>query len=177
MLIIMTGLPGTGKSTLAQAIANALDAIVLDKDRVRAALFPTDAIEYSTAQDDFCVDVMLQTDAYLCKREPARPIILDGRTFSRRYQVEVVVEAAKQMQTPFKLIECVCRDATAFARLAHDAETGVHPAQNRDAALYHAVKARFEPITIPHLTVDTDDPLDVCLDACLRYLRGSQVAS
>ena len=66
------------------------------------------------------------------------------------------------MRTPLKLIECVCSDATALARLAHDIETGAHPAQNRDATLYHAIKAHFEPITIPHLTVDTDEPLE-CL--------------
>lgn len=176
MLIVMAGLPGTGKSTLARALADALDAIVLDKDRVRAALFPPDAIEYSTAQDNFCVDVMLQTAAYLLKqdatrRATCRPIILDGRTFSRRYQVQAVIEAAQRMQTPFKFIECVCSDATALKRLARDAETNIHPARNRDATLYHAVKARFEPLTIPHLTVDTGEPLGVCLDACLRHLN------
>ena len=170
MLIVMVGLPGTGKSTLARAITDAIDAIVLDKDRVRAALFPPDTIEYSTAQDDFCVDVMLQTAAYLLQCKSARPVILDGRTFSRRYQVEAVVEAAQRMQTPLKLIECVCSDATALARIAHDAETGTHPAQNRDAVLYHAVKARFEPITVSHLTVDTDDPLEACIRVCLCYL-------
>ena len=170
MLVVMAGLPGTGKSTLAQALADALPALVLDKDRVRAALFPSDAIEYSTAQDDFCVDVMLQTAAHLLHRAPNRYIILDGRTFSRRYQIDTVVQAAERMQTPLKLIECVCSEAAALARLVRDAETGVHPATNRDAYLYHAVKARFEPLTMPHLTVDTDNPPESCLDACLPYL-------
>ena len=170
MLIVMAGLPGTGKSTLARALANALDAIVLDKDRVRAALFSPDAIEYSAAQDDFCVEVMLQTARYSLQQNPARPIILDGRTFSRRYQIGTVVEAAHRMQPSIKLIQCVCSDTTALARLARDIENSAHPAQNRDAILYHAVKARFEPITIPHLTVDTDDPLEACIRACLCYL-------
>jgi predicted kinase len=40
MLIAMAGLPGSGKSTLATCLEPRLGAVVLDKDRVRAALFP-----------------------------------------------------------------------------------------------------------------------------------------
>jgi predicted kinase len=54
MLIAMAGLPGTGKSTLAHHLADACASIVLDKDSIRAALFPIDQVEYSTRQDDFC---------------------------------------------------------------------------------------------------------------------------
>ncbi len=35
MLIVMVGLPGTGKSTLAKALARALPGLVLNKDRAR----------------------------------------------------------------------------------------------------------------------------------------------
>ena len=171
MLIVMAGLPGTGKSTLAQALAEALPAVVLDKDRVRSALFPPQAIEFSAAQDDFCIDVMLQTAAYLLHRDAHRRIILDGRTFSRRDHVETVVRAAVHLHTPLKLIHCVCRDETALERLAQDRASGSHPAANRDAQLYFTIKARFEPLTIPHLVVDTTNPLETCLAICLDYLN------
>ena len=46
LLIAMAGLPGTGKSTLAAALAEALPAVVLDKDKLRAGLIPPDKIEY-----------------------------------------------------------------------------------------------------------------------------------
>ena len=173
MFIVMAGLPGAGKSTFARALAEALHAFVLDKDRVRAALFSPDAIEYATTQDDFCVDVMLQTAAYLLRSDPHRRVILDGRTFSRRYQIDAVLQATARLQTPLKLIHCVCRDETALTRLAQDRASGDHPATNRDAQLYHAVKARFEPLTIPHLVVDTDNPFDTCLSACLHFLNES----
>jgi predicted kinase len=64
MLIAMAGLPGTGKSTLAHHLAHALAAIVLDKDVIRAALFPPAWVEYSTEQDDFCMSVMFRVSAY-----------------------------------------------------------------------------------------------------------------
>jgi predicted kinase len=39
-LVIMAGLPGTGKSTISRVLAAEVGGLVLDKDNVRAALFP-----------------------------------------------------------------------------------------------------------------------------------------
>lgn len=172
MLIAMAGLPGTGKSTLARALARRLDGAVLDKDRVRAALFPPALIEYSRPQDDLCFEVLLQAAGYLLDRHPDLPVLLDGRTFSRHVQVTRVVDAAVGMRTPFKLLLCTCAETTALARLARDRERGTHPAHNRDAALYHRIRARFEPITVPHHVVNTDQPLETCVAHALRYLTS-----
>jgi len=69
MIVIMAGLPGTGKSTLARALAQRLPGTVLDKDAIRAALFQPPHVEYSLAQDDFCQEIMLQTAAYLLAKD------------------------------------------------------------------------------------------------------------
>ena len=88
MLIAMAGLPGTGKSTLATALADALPAVVLDKDKLRTGLIPAEKIEYSRAQDDYVFELLLKAAEYNLNR--GRHVILDGRTFTRRYQVERV---------------------------------------------------------------------------------------
>src|SRR5689334_14318867 len=108
MLIAMAGLPGTGKSTLAQQIARALSGAVLDKDTLRAVLFPPALIEYSTEQDDFCMSLLFQTAGYILRKDPHQYVILDGRTYSRRYQVEAVKEVAARLKTQLKIIECIC---------------------------------------------------------------------
>ena len=65
MIVAMAGLPASGKSTVARLLATRLPAVLLDKDAVRGALFPSAEIDYSTAQDDLCVDVMLQVAGHL----------------------------------------------------------------------------------------------------------------
>jgi len=171
MLIAMAGLPGTGKSTLGRLLADACNAIVLDKDAIRAALFPIDLIEYSTRQDDFCMSIMFQVASYIIRNDPSRHVMLDGRTFSRKYQVAALEQLAEELEVPLKIIECICSDETARQRLeAKGKMEAKHIAANRDYALYLSIKARFEPIRQPKLVVNTDDDLAHCLASCLTYL-------
>lgn len=171
MLIAMAGLPGTGKSTLGRLLASARAAIVLDKDTIRAALFPMQLIEYSTRQDDFCMSIMFQLATYMIRDNPSLHIILDGRTFSRTYQVAALEQVAKELAVPLKIIECTCSDETARQRLAHRGNGAEkHLAANRDYTLYLSIKAHFEPIREPKLVINTDDDLAQCLALCLDYL-------
>ena len=115
MLVAIAGLPGTGKSTLARELIEVLqargtDALILDKDDVRASLFRPEDVVYSRDQDDLCVDIMLQVAGYLLHHAPDRIVILDGRTFSRRGQVETVIHAAADLAVPLVFIECHCTE-------------------------------------------------------------------
>src|SRR5712671_1739286 len=145
MIILMAGLPGTGKSTVARVLAKETAGCVLSKDEIRAALFAPDDIEYSTTQDDFCMEIMLQAASFLLRKDPNRKIFLDGRTFSRRYQIDRVLQFADELAQPWTIIECTCSEESARRRL--DVADPSHPANNRTFALYLEVKARFEPIT------------------------------
>ncbi|HWH58989.1 MAG TPA: ATP-binding protein [Terriglobales bacterium] len=167
MLILMAGLPGTGKSTLSRALAAELGGTVIDKDRVRRALFDPPDIEYSTEQDEFCMRVMLKVAGYLFRKDPERKVFLDGRTFSRSYQLVRATGYANALGQPWRILECICGEGTARTRLELDAS---HPATNRDFALYLEVRARFEEISLPKTVIDTDQPLEVCLQQAKRAL-------
>lgn len=169
MLILMAGLPGTGKSTLSRALAAELGGTVLDKDVIRAALFPPADIEYSTEQDEFVMRVMLKVAGYIFRKYPARYVFLDGRTFSRRYQLDRATGYAEAIGQPWLIIECVCTEESAKKRLSED---GSHLAANRNVSLYLEVKARFEEITLPKVVIDTDRPLHECVEAARASLTA-----
>jgi predicted kinase len=171
MIILMAGLPGTGKSTLAGELATRTSGRVLNKDAIRHAIFSVEEIEYSSRQDDFCSAIMLETAGYLLQQQPTRFVFLDGRPFSRRYQINDVIAAAATLQQPWRIIECVCTDETARHRLEKDAAAGTHQAGNRDYQLYLDVKSRYEAITHPKAVIDTDRALEVCIQRGLDALR------
>jgi predicted kinase len=170
--VIFAGLPGTGKSTLARVMAERLGAAVLDKDRVRGALFPGALTDYSAEQDQLCMRAMVEAAAYLTERRRVKYIFFDGRTFSKQAQIEEVLLAAERAGARWRILHVTCADAVAEERLAaHDPS---HPAQNRDPALYRRIKQHFEPILQAKLEVDTTLGIDRQLEAVEAYLAGKE---
>jgi predicted kinase len=172
VIVAMAGLPGAGKSTLAHALAGQLGAVLLDKDRIRAGLFPPSHVQYSREQDDFCVDVMYRTAGWLLRRDPSMVVILDGSTYTRAARVLELRQLAATLGAALRLIECVCRHELAEARIDDDRAAGRHPAANRDAALHRSIRATADPISPPKLVVDTGRPVAVCLAECLPYMAA-----
>jgi len=173
VLIVMAGLPGSGKSTLAARLARELGAVVLDKDRVRAALFPPAVLDYSDAQDDLCMTAIYRAAVLVLAADPRRIVVIDGRTFLRPGQVRGLEEATAALRESPRFIECICDDETVRQRLERDLSGGGHPAGNRTVALHQTLKAAAEPLTFPHLIIDTGRlALDECMRRCLHYLRN-----
>jgi adenylylsulfate kinase len=168
--VLLAGLPATGKSTLANALAHQLNSCaVLDKDRVRDVLFPGPMTDYTTEQDNLCGRAMIDAASYMTRQGLADFIFFDGRTFSRTAQIDEVVSAAEAAGAEWRILHLTCSDEIAEARLR--AQQRDHPARNRDAALYYRVKAAFEPILRPKLDLDTSSGIEALLPQALVYLR------
>jgi len=178
MIVQLAGLPCTGKSTVAAALRDHLGpaCLVLDKDRVRHAIYGTGHVEYSRSQDDFVVGLLHQAAARHLSEHPCATVILE-RTCTRAYQIADVTSLTARIGQPLAIIECVCPDHVARARLASDHRRGEHPAANRDFALYQELKATAEPITIPTLRLRTDTPPARSVARVLDYLGMNHAAT
>ena len=89
-IIALAGLPASGKSAVAVRLHKALDSVLLDKDRVRDFLFQQ-YVDYSNAQNDLCVEMMYETASYLLSKDEAPVVIIDGRSYSKKSQIETLI--------------------------------------------------------------------------------------
>ncbi len=151
-VVVLAGLPGTGKSTLAARLAEALEAPLFDKDRVREALFGPRHVRYERAQDDFVVASLVAAADHAARSALARFAVLDGRTFSAAGQLEALRAELAARGLGERTIELTADARTARARLA--AQRG-HPALNRGPELHDALAARAVAVPGPKLVLDS----------------------
>ena len=113
---------------------------------------------------------MIEAATYMTSRHLVSYILFDGRTFSRSAQIEEVIAKAAATGAGWRILHLSCSDAVAEARLG--APDPNHPATNRDIALYHRVKAAFEPIMREKLDLDTSNGVDSVLPQALAHLQA-----
>ena len=166
-VIVLAGLPGAGKSTLARALASRLGtARVLDKDMVRDALFgPCDG---SATESQVSVSAMFDAARYHLGR--GRTVIFDGMTFWRPQYLGAVARMAVDENASVAVIVCDVPLEVAIDRVQHDAG---HVAANRNADLVRRVAAEMEEPDGDYLTVDTTAALDDCVALALAYVEGN----
>jgi len=168
-VIVLVGLPGAGKSTLAAAVAHRLaDARVLDKDKVRHVLFAP--CDYTSAERDVVFAALLDAARYHLGRN--RLVIFDGLTFSRRAQVAAAEAVASEAGAFSAVIVCDVDVGTAIARCEADAAAGdAHLASNRDGELVRRVAAEMEEPAGDYLTLDMTGDTDKLADQALDYVE------
>jgi adenylylsulfate kinase len=169
MLVVMTGLPATGKSTVAKALAAHIDAVTVNKDDVRRAAFAPEVLDYSGAQNDLCMEMVYGAVGYIVRKWPGRNVIIDGRTYARKAQRERLIAFASGLDIEPEFIECTCSDETARLRL--EAASCEHAARDRTYARYLALKSESDPLEVRRLSLDTG-AVDVQRAArlCVAYL-------
>jgi bifunctional enzyme CysN/CysC len=167
-VVVLAGLPGAGKSTLAQALANRLpDARVIDKDQVRHALFAP--CDYSAAERDVTFAAMLDAARYHLGR--GRIVIFDGLTFSRRSQVKAAEDVAAESGAFAAVIVCDVPVSVAVERVEQEAEEGEHLAGNRDGDVVRRVAAEMEEPSGAYLTLPTTRPVEDLIEPALAYVE------
>ncbi len=167
-LVVFSGLPGTGKSRLAEAAARELGWPVFAKDRLEAALWRSGIGREQGAGWAGYELLSVLAEGQLQFGQGA---ILDSVAGFERVR-QGWRSLAQRHGVPFRAIECVCSDeAQHRARLA-GRQRGIPGWYELDWAEVERVRASYEPWQTPRLVVDSARPLSENQAAVLAYVKG-----
>lgn len=162
MIVMVSGLPGSGKSFLAKALAARLNAVWLSSDAVRREMQYRGL--YDEAAKAAVYREMLRRLTAVLKEH--RSVVLDA-TWYQAAMREAFVEKAAELGQPLRWITVKASERTIRQRLLKkraDSEA--------DFAVYLKIKAAFEPLTAPHLVLYSDrGAWNGMLDAAITYLN------
>ena len=184
-LVVMTGLSGTGKSTVAVAVARALGLTTIATDLVRKELAGDEALPTGAWQEGLYAlertaaiyaELFSRADALLAKGKGA---LLDG-TFLADHRREEAAHLAATRHVPLVLIETICAEAVVACRLRARQAGGGSPS---DATLetYRRQRAAMaaDPPPVPpgaiHVRIDTSGEGPMALDPLFTALRDEGV--
>jgi len=156
-LVMLCGLPGTGKSTLARRLADGLPAVVVESDRVRQKLFARPAYTGQESQRVHQVCHIL-IGWYL---RHYYHVVYDA-TNLYEYHRGLIYRLAARSGACLVVVEVTASDDVVRKRLAPRRRT--HPAvpaqkdySDADWDVYVRMRRRSEPIQHDHIVVDTSD--------------------
>lgn len=145
-LIVMTGLSGSGKSSLARELiaqlhARGIEAALLESDVLRTQITPH--ARYDEAERDMFYEILADLGAAICER--GRPVVFDAtanrRAYRDRGRSRIARFAEVYVSTPLEV--CVARDTKGLYRAAREGKATTVP----------GVQAAYEAPLAPELVV------------------------
>ncbi|MDP4147946.1 MAG: AAA family ATPase [Bacteroidota bacterium] len=159
MIIIVLGLPGSGKSYFASRFAKRIHADYVNSDRVRKSMFP--ARSYSEKEKASVYDEMLELTRRSVKQR--KDLVLDA-TF---YKDELRRKFADAAGGELIFIEVEAEEAIVKERLKQkraDSEA--------DFEIYKVIKQQWEPLRGHRLILlSTNDNIEDMLNQAIDYLK------
>ncbi len=150
MLIVVSGLPGTGKTTVSNELAEELNARVLSTDEIRKGALREPG--YSKKKKRRVYEEMFRVaQDWLKKNEN---VILDATFFKKEWRVRASEIGRGQKERVF-FIEIVCPEEIVKRRIE---ERYHHQKDYSDAdyRVYKMIQNKFEPIRKEHFVIDTE---------------------
>lgn len=149
-LVAVSGLPGVGKSTVAEYVAEYVGADRLRTDVVRKELFEEPKYteeETRTVYEELC-------ERAERKLERGDSVVLDA-TFADSRHREAVRDLVRNRDVTFQFVEVVCDPDVAERRIVRRDDIS-----DADVEVYREFREEFDPIEIDHVTIDNSGSKD-----------------
>lgn len=163
MIIVVAGLPGSGKSYFASMLAEQTAAVYISSDRVRKSLH---AMGKYTLHDKMKVyEEMLRLTTRAL--DEGKRVVADA-TFYKRNLRELFLALGENKKVATRFIVVVANDAVVKERLKRPREES-----EADFAVYQNIRDQFEEMHTPHLTLEsTNDNIDTMLGKAIHYISN-----
>jgi predicted kinase len=163
-VIIVSGLPGTGKSFFCRQLAERLPFVILESDALRKKLFskPTHTMEEST--------YLFRTIHYLIEAllKKGIPIILDATNLARKHR-EHIYNIAERFSARLIIVSVKAPPELVQQRLKKRIENQ-NPYKNSTAdwSVYQKMRDTVDKINRRHFTVDTSKDITSAMEKIVR---------
>ncbi len=158
LIILFCGLPGVGKTSLANQLAPLVNAVVLSTDKVRKELIsePT----YTKEEKKLIYDVMLLVARYLHNAAGVN-CILDATFNTEESRRTARKKLANTSQEQIYIVECICPEDIVISRL----KTRKGDYSDADIGIYRKMKQTYEPVKEKQRHIVTDTSRDPKINA------------
>jgi predicted kinase len=161
MVVIVFGLPGSGKSYFAERLAKKLNADYVNSDRLRKEMIPVRS--YSVEEKAAVYNAMLEKMKGAVKQK--RSIVLDA-TFHRIKTRRLFTQEVKE-KDGISFIEITADENLTRQRLKRE-----RAYSEADFEVYKLIRGQWEPLHEPHLILEsTDENIDSMLQKAAAYLE------
>jgi len=162
-VLVVLGLPGSGKSFFARHLADNLAAGYLNTDMVRKKM--NKKRKHDDRSKQMVYDQMEKAMVEEVRKNDV--VILDG-TFQTRQVRKQFIRRSGTLGIKIRFIQVTADDETIRERMEQSRRY-----TEDDYEIYRVVKDRFEPVIEPHLRFDTDQlELDRMIEKTRKYLYG-----
>lgn len=167
-LVVVSGLPGTGKSFVSRSLARQFPLAVLETDSLRRMLVarPTYSAEESGrlfAAVHLLIGRLLSTGV---------PVILDATNLVERNR-EILYHLAEQAGARLILVETRAAQSVALRRLRARGDTpGENEHSTAGVEVYHRMRLTAERIRRRHFVVDTSKDISAAVARVVHAMRN-----